>query len=43
MCDVPELIAKAEIPNDIEIINLGAWNDDPLVIKAIKEKIDRIK
>jgi hypothetical protein len=25
----------------MEVINLGAWNDHPLVIKAIKEKIDR--
>jgi hypothetical protein len=22
------------------LINLGAWNDDPIVIRAIKEKID---
>ena len=22
------------------LINLGAWNDDPIVIQAIKEKID---
>jgi hypothetical protein len=22
------------------LINLGAWNDDPLVIRAIKERID---
>jgi hypothetical protein len=22
------------------LINLGAWNDDPIVIQAFKEKID---
>jgi hypothetical protein len=22
------------------LVNLGAWNNDPLVIQAIKEKID---
>ena len=40
--DVPELIHQAKIPADIELVNLGAWNDDPIVIQAIKEKIDRI-
>lgn len=39
--DVPELVHEANIPAEIPIINLGAWNDDPLVIQAIKEKIDR--
>lgn len=38
--DVPELVYKAEVSKDLPILNLGAWNDDPLVIKAIKEKID---
>ncbi len=40
--DVPKLINKADIPDNIEIKNLGAWNDDPIVIRAIKEKIDSI-
>ncbi len=43
MCDVPKLISKCEIPNNIDVINLEAWNDDPLVIEAIKEKIDRVR
>lgn len=43
MCDLPELVSKCEVPNCIEVINLGAWNDDPIVIDAIKEKIDRIR
>jgi len=40
--DVPELIHKAKIPKDIVLKNLGAWNNDPIVIQAIKEKIDRV-
>lgn len=38
--DVPDLIYEADIPEDVPAINLGAWNDDPIVIQAIKEKID---
>jgi hypothetical protein len=37
---VPALIGEAQVPKDVALINLGAWNDDPIVIKAIKEKID---
>jgi protoheme ferro-lyase len=37
--DVPELIAKAKIPAGVELVNLGAWNDHPLAIAAIHEKI----
>lgn len=40
--DVPELVHEANIPDDIPMTNLGAWNDDPMVIEAIKEKIDQI-
>jgi len=38
--DVPELVYEADVPAEFERINLGAWNDDPLVIAAIKERID---
>lgn len=38
--DIPELVYEAEVAEDLPILNLGAWNDDPLVIQAIKEKID---
>ena len=38
--DIPELVYEADYPEGFPIINLGAWNDDPLVIQAIKEKID---
>ena len=38
--DIPELVEKARVPAGFPLINLHAWNDDPLVIQAIKEKID---
>jgi protoheme ferro-lyase len=38
--DIPALVNKAQVPEGYPIINLGAWNDDPIVIQAIKEKID---
>jgi sirohydrochlorin ferrochelatase len=38
--DVPELVEKARVPADFPMHNLGAWNDDPLVIQAIKERVD---
>jgi hypothetical protein len=40
--DVPKLVNEANVPSHIQLWNMGAWNDDPLVIKAIKEKIDII-
>ena len=39
MYDVPELVHKAIIPDDIEVVNMGAWNNHPLVIQALKERI----
>ena len=38
--DIPELVYDATYPEGFPIIDLGAWNDDPIVIRAIKEKID---
>jgi protoheme ferro-lyase len=38
--DIPELVHEAKVPAGFVSINLGAWNDDPIVIAAIKEKID---
>jgi sirohydrochlorin ferrochelatase len=38
--DVPNLIQEARIPEGVSTVNLGAWNDDPIVIQAIKDKID---
>ena len=39
--DIPELVHKANIPKNVSLRNLGAWNDDPMVIRALKEKVDR--
>jgi protoheme ferro-lyase len=38
--DVPRLVSHARVPDGVALVNLGAWNDDPLVIRAIREKID---
>jgi protoheme ferro-lyase len=38
--DVPAMINQAKLRPGVTAANLGAWNDDPLVIAAIKEKID---
>lgn len=38
--DVPHLVGLARVPKDFPLVNLGAWNDDPLVIRAIREKIE---
>ena len=38
--DIPELVREARVPDDFPIVNLGAWGNDPLAIKALKEKID---
>jgi protoheme ferro-lyase len=40
--DVPELVEKAKTPEGFPLVNLGGWNDDTLVIQAIKEKIAAI-
>ena len=38
--DIPADIQTAKLPADAQTVNLGGWNDDPIVIEAIKEKID---
>jgi protoheme ferro-lyase len=38
--EIPDLVNKYVFPPGTELINMGAWNDHPMVIKAIKEKID---
>jgi protoheme ferro-lyase len=38
--DIPDLVYEAEYPEGFPVVNLGAWNNDPIVIQAIKEKID---
>lgn len=36
---VPEAVHSVPNPNNVEIVNLGAWGDDPWVIAAIRQKI----
>jgi protoheme ferro-lyase len=38
--DVPELVARANVGCDVEVVNLGAWNNHPLTIKAIAESVE---
>jgi len=40
--DIPEMVYEANLPENFPILNLGAWNNDPIVIQAIKEKINAI-
>lgn len=37
--DIPEAVREANLPDGIEIINMGAWNNDPLVIEAIRDQL----
>ncbi len=41
--DIPDLVYEADFPEGFPVLNMGAWNDDPIVIQAIKEKIDLLK
>jgi len=36
---VPELVHSVRIPPGVKAVNLGAWGVDPLVIRAIRQKI----
>ncbi|MEE4175942.1 MAG: ferrochelatase [Bacteroides sp.] len=38
--DIPRLVMEYPFPEGVEVINMGAWNNHPTVIRAIKEKID---
>ncbi|WP_372593520.1 sirohydrochlorin chelatase [Actinotalea sp.] len=40
--DVPELVAEATLPAGVEVVNLGAWNDHPLAIRAIVERVEAL-
>jgi protoheme ferro-lyase len=41
--DIPDAVKQSGLPKDIEVVNLGAWDDDPLVIQAIKEQLKTCK
>jgi sirohydrochlorin ferrochelatase len=38
--DIPRLVEEYDFPEGVEVINLGAWNNHPTVIAAIRERID---
>jgi hypothetical protein len=42
-CDVPDLVYSTEVPEGVKMINMGAWDNNPLTIQAIKERIDAVK
>lgn len=37
--DIPELVAEAKLPQGVTTVNLGAWDDHVLTLRAIAEKI----
>ena len=39
---IPEKMEKYHFPKQVQLVNLGAWDAHPLVIKAIKDKIDKV-
>ena len=39
-CDVPDLVRRVKVPEGITIINMGAWDNNLLTIRAIMERID---
>lgn len=39
---VPEMIAKARVPADVDLVNLGAWDDHRLTIEAIFERVEAL-
>lgn len=40
--DVPKLVEKADLGPAVQPINLGAWNDHPLTIQAIGERVEAL-
>ena len=40
--DVPKLVAKARIDERVDVVNLGAWNNHPLTIRAISERVESL-
>ena len=37
--EIPAAIADAGVPPGVEVVDLGAWNDDPLVIEGIRQNV----
>jgi hypothetical protein len=42
-CDIPDLVYADKVPDDVKLVNMGAWDNNPLTIRAIKERIDAVK
>lgn len=38
--EIPEMLKEVELPDGVRLINMGAWNDHPLVLQAIAERIE---
>jgi sirohydrochlorin ferrochelatase len=36
---VPESVEAAHLPENIQVVNMGAWGNSPLVIEAIRQRI----
>jgi sirohydrochlorin ferrochelatase len=36
---VPEEVHKANIPDDVKVVNMGPWGNSPLVIEAIRQRL----
>ena len=37
--DIPALMYEAKYPENFSLVNLGAWNDHPLTMQAIMERV----
>jgi hypothetical protein len=37
--DIREAVIASGLPKNVEVVNLGAWDNDPIVIRAIKERV----
>jgi len=37
--DIPDAVRRAGLPASVQVVNLGAWDNDPRVIQAIYEEI----
>jgi protoheme ferro-lyase len=41
--DIPHAVVEAGLPRAVEVVNLGAWDDDPIAIRAIKEQVEKLQ
>lgn len=38
--EIPQMLSEVPLPEQVRMINVGAWNDHPLVLQAIAERIE---